>query len=292
MRPFELALQKYPEFLAERVERRGRRVGLLCSFAEEHKFESGGYYDFAKLRAWIQLACKELGYEAPHVVGQRLNSHQWLAEVLEVILDSDLVIAEISHPTDNVIYEVGIATSLRAQESVLVCSRRPAQVRSNEILQLQITWYDDYTDIRRILEEFMKSQASGLAKEMDVYLKNVHSKLSPGAIGLLLQMQENVWNCIKGGQTVRWHLSYQLPLQTGQLNPQQQLTITPIEVYANEIVEARIAHFDYSFHGTGWQWALHPTLLGKHYLASDHFCMRFHDPAKANQISHDLKGIL
>ncbi len=300
MRPFELALARYHEFLSLRTERRIRKVGVLCSFAEERRFDTAGVYEFGKTKAWIELACKELDLEKPHVVGRRLASHPWLDEVLEVILESDLVVVEVSDPTQNVLYELGIATSLRAQESVLICSYRPDQIKSSEILQLQITWYDNYDELKAIIENSLRSSVHGLATEVDKYLKSVHERISPGAMQILISIQQWVWEALNSGKKVRWHMSYPMLFERTMLKVEGEDTerdfllpkLTANELYVSELVDAKLARFDYDYHGSTWGWALHPTQLGRYYLASEHFCRRFNDAKLAIKISEALRNLV
>lgn len=278
IRPFEYIDQNLVKHLRERSEFEKPRLGLICSFANNVQLDRGQMYDFEKLESWIRRISIELNLKEPTIVGRKKTSHPWMSEVMEMIIGTTFVVADVTHPRENVIFELGIASTCRPSTELLIVSHRYGQLGASEIKQLQINWYWNFSDLKEIIESFLKEHVVAGQGDLPKFLKEVHTSLSPGAMYFLQAIVEGRMKSVKESRD-SWHVSF--PLSFDQ--------VSAGALYAGETNKVGLTVFKYGVSPRDTpEWAVHPTELGKKYLQSVEFLSKFYPEAKIEEIRNGL----
>lgn len=257
MRPYEYHSVNYSKCLNNRLSEEKSSLGLLCSFRENVKLAKEGLYRFGELKNTIEKICRELSLELS-VVGENLNSCDWMEKVMELVLEKRILVIDISDPRPNVLYELGIAASLRDDESVVIIKNKNADFESSEILQLQLLNYNDLLDLEEKLKQHFHSKHSSCAKEVDYFFKTMHERISPGAMHQLKRMINSHIINWENREADAWHISYDVDSFEGTVEVE----------YTKELLKQNLVRYDYGKckNQGRLEWALHPTTLGKNIL--------------------------
>lgn len=257
MRAYEFNQLKGIQYLNDLLTADRRSIGLLCSFQGQVPLgDSGIFYDFEELRTKIAELCSSLNVDF-HVVGVNQNSLDWMDEVYNVILASHIVIVDVSDPRPNVLYELGVACSLRPNESVVITKHVSSDFNSSEVEQLQIMSYTCLHDLGEKIVQHFNNHSWPLDSELENVFSKLHNRLNPDHMIFLHWIRENhlsrnpdgsgAWHCSFKDEEKRELASYLIELGLGKYE------------YENVKEEGKLS------------WAFHPTEMGKRYMNSSHF---------------------
>lgn len=208
MRAYEYYSKKGMSHLNRLLETPVKSLGLLCSFDRINLGSSGLYYDFEELKNCISELCKKYNLNF-NIVGQNQNSLDWMDEVYKVILESHLIIIDVSDPRPNVTYELGIACSLRASDTVVITRHRCSTFECSEVFQLQILIYNCLHDLEDKLIQHFEARSWPIEDELDTIFANLHHKLNFHSMTLLFQMLDGHRKRRGGSSSHLWHISFQ-----------------------------------------------------------------------------------
>jgi len=258
MRAYEYYHKHGMKYLNDLLEAKRKSLGLLCSFMSRVPLGSSGlYFDINEIKKEFQTLCGELDVDF-HIVGINQNSLDWLDEVYRVILGSHMVVVDVSDPRPNVLYELGVACSLRSYESVVICKHISSTFDCSEVNQLQILSYDCLHDLGTKLTQHFKTISWPLNIEIEKAFSTLHNKLNYKAMIILFTISES--HITRKGPDGKgpWHISF---------------TSDEPLVEASDLIELGLAKWEYDKAKEKGQlgWALHPTDLGKRYIESEFF---------------------
>lgn len=252
MRAFEFNKSYRVKLLNDLLTADRRSIGLICSFKGHVPLgESGLFYDFDEIRDKTKELCDSLNVDF-HIVGTNQNSLDWMDEVYKVILESHVVIVDVSDPRPNVLYELGVACSLRPSESVVITKHVSSNFVSSEVEQLQIMTYDCLHDLGEKIIQHFKRLSWPLDKELDETFSTLHNQLNPMVMTFLNETR------VRHNETGKWHCNF---------NREDAYR------YASKLVDIGLAKYEYDSgeEENAFEWALHPTEMGKKYMESKHF---------------------
>jgi len=137
-------------------ENKSGTVLVLMPFSKDYEFvyENG-----------IKKPCERLGYDCRRV-DERIFDGQIINEIHESILDSDVIVAEMSEPNPNVYYEVGVAHGI-GKEVILV-------TRDAELMPFDLRGFNHvvYSDEIGLLSEKLTERLEWM-KKTSVAMKKV-----------------------------------------------------------------------------------------------------------------------
>ena len=270
-------MKRNKQFLNERMSAKKTSLGLLCSFAKEDNLACHSYSSLKKV---IDKVCREFDFELKMV--EKNNSLDWMEEVMKVIMLSHFVLIDVTHPRQNVIYELGIACSIRNDDSVIILNKNCNIFKASEVLQLQMLRYETYDDLYSGLRKHLKNVIPRMNSEANYMFPDLHKLLSPEAMYKLYRMAESRIDYGKKGHDA-WPISF---------NPKSPRFPHDVS-YSLELVSQGLAKYDYGNCKTEGrlEWALHPTTLGKAYIQTKHFLKFFYPTNKIKEIQKSLKYI-
>ena len=266
MRAYEYYHKNGVRYLNDLLEAERKSLGLLCSFMSRVPLgDSGLYFDINEIKKEFKTLCNSLDVDF-HIVGINQNSLDWLDEVYKVILGSHMVVVDVSDPRPNVLYELGVACSLRPYESVIIAKHTSSAFDCSEVKQLQILSYDCLHDLSAKLIQHFKAISWPPESEIDKAFSNLHNRLNYKAMRILFEISEaHIKRNVPDGKGP-WHISF---------------TSDEPLVIASELIELGLAKWEYDLAKEKGRlgWALHPTDLGKRYIESKYFKRFFYPSA-------------
>jgi hypothetical protein len=258
MRAYEY-YQKYGvRYLNNLLETKRKSLGLLCSFMSGVPLgNSGLYFNINEIKREFQSLCNSLDVDF-HIVGINQNSLDWLDEVYKVILGSHMVVVDVSDPRPNVLYELGVACSLRPYESVIISKHTSSVFDCSEVKQLQILSYECLHDLSAKLTQHFQAISWPPNNEIDKVFSSLHNRLNYKAMWILFLIREAHLSRAGSFEEGLWHISF---------------TSDEPLVNTSELIDLGLAKWEYDDAKEKGilGWALHPTDLGKRYIESKHF---------------------
>ncbi len=268
MRAFEFNDLYGLNYLNTLIEAKRKTLGLLCSFQNAPLGSSKINYVFENLKKTVEEICTELNVDF-NLVGANQDSLDWMDEVYKVVLGSHLIIVDVSDPRPNVLYELGVACSLRPSDSVIITKHKASEFESTEIEQLQILTYDCFHDLKALLLEHFNARSWPVEQELNKAFSTLHNKLDPAAMLLLYDLKEYHDERRGTNEENMWHMSFKDIADC---------------IKAKELKDNGLVKFEYgkAKKKGSLEYALHATELGKKYLESDYFKRFFYPESKHN----------
>lgn len=286
MRPFEHHSKQGFDYINQLVESKSQSIGLLCSFRENVRLKRSIYrskykYNFSDLKNCFGYLCNEKKWNL-NIVGQNLTSKAWMEEVMRVIFTSHWLVIDITDIRPNVLYELGIACSLRPENNVIIIKNKVVKIDSSEILQLQILPYKNIEDLKEQLRSIFKNNEDPITMELAKIFPSLHNKLSYYSMKLLSSMKR--WYLHRKEAEKEdipgWHIG------RGDLDDLNTIQ------FAKELNSLGLSKFEYGYSDEEnvFEWALHPTEFGKRYIKSQFFLKYFHPESEIESIQNRLNA--
>jgi hypothetical protein len=129
---------------------RRKKAFVIMPFSDEYRdFYVLGVREILKAYGYVCCRADEI-----QVTGRMIDT------IMQAILNSDLIIVELTEVNGNVYYELGIAHAYK--KYVILCTKDHRNTVS-DIRDLYHIVYCDIVDLRRKLNDILKIQVSGVA---------------------------------------------------------------------------------------------------------------------------------